>query len=202
MVARISFARRPVAPRCRSRRLKKTAAVISDAVGSEGNLSDEENTPEYSHPPSSQCSTLESNPDLPQMVQTLGSSAKKRPHCDTKEYCGHDSLQKPGTTSAESSDSESDDVSDMTIATQLGKSPKLETVLFNDDVSTTTLFSISGIGNSEMVFGEMRSRIRHRLPDIHLIVEESLEKKPNQLKRESNPCPSTALDQQANAFAN
>ncbi|XP_069700735.1 mitogen-activated protein kinase kinase kinase 13-B isoform X3 [Periplaneta americana] len=116
-----SFARRPVAPRCRSRRLKKTAAVISDAVGSEGNLSDEENTPEYSHPPSSQCSTLESNPDLPQMVQTLGSSAKKRPHCDTKE--------KPGTTSAESSDSESDDVSDMTIATQLGKSPKLETVV-------------------------------------------------------------------------
>jgi hypothetical protein len=32
-------------------------------------------------------------------------------------------------TSADSSDSESDDVSDMTIATQLGKSPKMETVL-------------------------------------------------------------------------
>lgn len=54
--------------------------------------SDEENTPDYSHPPSSQCSTLESNPDLPQMVQQLGSVAKKRPHCDTKEVCGENNL--------------------------------------------------------------------------------------------------------------
>lgn len=110
-----SFARRPVAPRCRSRRLKKSVAITSDAAGS-----DEENTPDYSHPPSSQCSTLESNPDLPQMVQRLGPLAKKRPHCDTKEKHG---------TSTGSSDSESDDVSEMTVATQLGKSPKLETVV-------------------------------------------------------------------------
>ncbi|XP_021926576.1 mitogen-activated protein kinase kinase kinase 13 isoform X3 [Zootermopsis nevadensis] len=111
-----SFARRPVAPRCRSRRLKKSTVVTADVAGS-----DEENTPDYSHPPSSQCSTLESNPDLPQIVQRLGSAAKKRPHCDTKE--------KPGKTSANSSDSESDDISEMTIASQLGKSPKLETVV-------------------------------------------------------------------------
>jgi hypothetical protein len=38
-------------------------------------------------------------------------------------------FQKLGTASADSSDSESDDVSDMTIATQLGKSPKMETVV-------------------------------------------------------------------------
>jgi hypothetical protein len=38
-------------------------------------------------------------------------------------------FQKPGTTSANSSDSESEDISDMTIATQLGMSPKLETVV-------------------------------------------------------------------------
>jgi len=54
--------------------------------------SDEENTPDYSHPPSSQCSTLESNPDLPQMVQQLGSVAKKRRHSDTKEVCGENNL--------------------------------------------------------------------------------------------------------------
>lgn len=54
--------------------------------------SDEENTPDYSHPPSSQCSTLESNPDLPQIVQQLGSVAKKRRHCDTKEVCGENNL--------------------------------------------------------------------------------------------------------------
>jgi len=55
--------------------------------------SDEENTPDYSHPPSSQCSTLESNPDLPQMVQQLGSVAKKRPHCDTKEVREENNLR-------------------------------------------------------------------------------------------------------------
>lgn len=85
-----SFARRPVAPRCRARRLKKSVDVTTDAAGS-----DEENTPDYSHPPSSQCSTLESNPDLPQMVQRLGPLAKKRPHCDTKEVCEENWLKFP-----------------------------------------------------------------------------------------------------------
>ncbi|KAJ4431710.1 hypothetical protein ANN_20312 [Periplaneta americana] len=40
--------------------------------------------------------------------------------------------------------------------------------LFNDAVSTTRLFSIEEIGDSEMIFGEMRPRIRHRLPGIHI----------------------------------
>ncbi|KAJ4437729.1 hypothetical protein ANN_17874, partial [Periplaneta americana] len=33
--------------------------------------------------------------------------------------------------------------------------------LFNDAVSTTRLFSVDEIGDSEMIFGEMRPRIRH-----------------------------------------
>ncbi|KAJ4427596.1 hypothetical protein ANN_25244 [Periplaneta americana] len=48
--------------------------------------------------------------------------------------------------------------------------------LFNDTVSTTRLFY--GIDDSEMVFGEMRPRIRHRLPEICLTVGSE---KPNQL---------------------
>ncbi|KAJ4432213.1 hypothetical protein ANN_20829 [Periplaneta americana] len=44
--------------------------------------------------------------------------------------------------------------------------------LFNDAVSTTRLFGIDWIGDSKMVFGEMRPRIRHRLPGIHLTVGE------------------------------
>ena len=52
------------------------------------------------------------------------------------------------------------------------------TWLFNDAVSTTRLFSVDGIGDSEMVFGEMRPRIRHRLPDICLTVGENLGKNP------------------------
>ncbi|KAJ4425793.1 hypothetical protein ANN_27418 [Periplaneta americana] len=42
------------------------------------------------------------------------------------------------------------------------------------------LFSVDEIGDSEMIFGEMRSRIRHRLPCIHITVGENLGKKPNQ----------------------
>ncbi|KAJ4443488.1 hypothetical protein ANN_05160 [Periplaneta americana] len=43
-----------------------------------------------------------------------------------------------------------------------------------------TIISVDEIGNSEMVFGEMRSKIRHRLPVIHITVEENLGKKSNQ----------------------
>ncbi|KAJ4445063.1 hypothetical protein ANN_06862 [Periplaneta americana] len=50
--------------------------------------------------------------------------------------------------------------------------------LFNDAVSTTRLLSVDEIGDSEMVFGEMRPRIRHRLPGIHLTVGENLGKNP------------------------
>ncbi|KAJ4446118.1 hypothetical protein ANN_12810 [Periplaneta americana] len=54
----------------------------------------------------------------------------------------------------------------------------LFTWLFNDAVSTTNLFSVDGIGDSEMIFGDMRSRIRHRLPDICLTISENFGKKP------------------------
>ncbi|KAJ4449914.1 hypothetical protein ANN_01321, partial [Periplaneta americana] len=50
--------------------------------------------------------------------------------------------------------------------------------LFNDAVSTTRLFSVDEIGDSKMVFGEMRPRMRHRLPGIHLTVGENLGKNP------------------------
>ncbi|KAJ4441027.1 hypothetical protein ANN_10876 [Periplaneta americana] len=45
--------------------------------------------------------------------------------------------------------------------------------LFNNVVSTTTLFSVDEIGDSEM-----KPRIRHRLPGIHLTVGENLGKNP------------------------
>ncbi|KAJ4446928.1 hypothetical protein ANN_13629 [Periplaneta americana] len=51
-------------------------------------------------------------------------------------------------------------------------------ILFNDTVSTTRLFSVDGISDSEMVFSEMRPRIRHRLPDIRLRAGKNLGKNP------------------------
>ncbi|KAJ4447195.1 hypothetical protein ANN_09197 [Periplaneta americana] len=55
--------------------------------------------------------------------------------------------------------------------------------LFNDTVSTTRLFSVDEIGDSEMIFGEMRPRIRQRLPCIHITVGENLGKNPTRWGR-------------------
>ncbi|KAJ4425527.1 hypothetical protein ANN_27721 [Periplaneta americana] len=68
--------------------------------------------------------------------------------------------------------------------------------LFNDAVSTARLFSVDGIGYSEMIFREMRPRIRHRLPDICLKIEKNLEKTQpgNQSKWELNPRSSATPD--------
>ncbi|KAJ4449392.1 hypothetical protein ANN_00791 [Periplaneta americana] len=40
------------------------------------------------------------------------------------------------------------------------------------------LYHVDGINDSEMLFDEMRLRIRHRLPDIRLMVWDNLEKNP------------------------
>ncbi|KAJ4444339.1 hypothetical protein ANN_06131 [Periplaneta americana] len=53
--------------------------------------------------------------------------------------------------------------------------------LFNDAISTTRLFSVDEIGDSEMIFGEMRPRIRHRLPCIHNTIGENLGKNPTRI---------------------
>ncbi|KAJ4450957.1 hypothetical protein ANN_02392 [Periplaneta americana] len=50
-------------------------------------------------------------------------------------------------------------------------------------LKVSKLFSIDEIGDSEMVFDEMRPRIRHRLPGTHLTVEENLGKNPTRLTR-------------------
>ncbi|KAJ4448361.1 hypothetical protein ANN_10377 [Periplaneta americana] len=65
------------------------------------------------------------------------------------------------------------------------------------------LFSVDGIGDTEIIFGEMRPRTHHRLPDICLMVGENLEKTQpgNQPKRESNPRPNATPDRQASALA-
>ncbi|KAJ4451697.1 hypothetical protein ANN_03167 [Periplaneta americana] len=74
--------------------------------------------------------------------------------------------------------------------------------LFNDAVSTTRKFSVDEIGDSEMIFGQVRPRIRHRLPCILIMVGENLGKTQpgNQPKRESNPRPNATSDLQARAL--
>ncbi|KAJ4439647.1 hypothetical protein ANN_07775 [Periplaneta americana] len=58
--------------------------------------------------------------------------------------------------------------------------------LFNNAVSTTRLFSVDEVGDSDMVFGEMKPRIRHRLPGIHLMVGENLGKNPTRVSGSPN----------------
>ncbi|KAJ4435650.1 hypothetical protein ANN_18266 [Periplaneta americana] len=45
--------------------------------------------------------------------------------------------------------------------------------------SLKAIFNVNEIGDSEMVFGEMKPRIRNRLPCIHITFGENLGKNPN-----------------------
>ncbi|KAJ4445802.1 hypothetical protein ANN_12487 [Periplaneta americana] len=58
----------------------------------------------------------------------------------------------------------------------VGKKGVEENWLFNDAVSTTWVIWRREIGDSELVSGEMRPSIRHRLPDIHFQLGETSEK--------------------------
>ncbi|XP_077257429.1 mitogen-activated protein kinase kinase kinase 13 wallenda isoform X5 [Temnothorax americanus] len=96
---RRSIARRPIGPGCRLRRSKLTIpGRIQGALAS-----DEENTSEYSHPPSSQTSTLESNPDVQRVFRNIHHSQKRKEIDDVSDT---------------SSQSETDEVSEVTIASQ------------------------------------------------------------------------------------
>lgn len=96
---RRSIARKPIGPGCRLRRSKPTIpGRIQGALAS-----DEENTSEYSHPPSSQTSTLESNPDVQRVLRNIQHSHKRKEIDDASDT---------------SSQSETDEVSEVTIASQ------------------------------------------------------------------------------------
>ncbi|KAJ4451379.1 hypothetical protein ANN_02841 [Periplaneta americana] len=56
--------------------------------------------------------------------------------------------------------------------------------LFDDAISATRLFSVDGSGDSKVVFGGMRPKIRHRLPDIRLTIGKTT-KKPKRIIRTS-----------------
>lgn len=64
-----SVARRPIGPGCRVRRFKHNLTTINRIL----TASDEENTEECSHPPSSQSSTLESNQDAEEAYRAVNS---------------------------------------------------------------------------------------------------------------------------------
>ncbi|XP_060832580.1 mitogen-activated protein kinase kinase kinase 12 isoform X1 [Bombus pascuorum] len=95
---RRSIARRPIGPGCRLRRFKHAPERIERVLAS-----DEENTSEYSHPPSSQSSTLESNSDMQRVFRNIHYSHKRKEIDDVSDT---------------SSQSETDEVSEITIASQ------------------------------------------------------------------------------------
>lgn len=99
---RKSIGRLPIGRGMRSRRLYKgpVSSPIANNPRRSVIISDEENTSECSHSPSSQHSTLESNPDMQKVLKKM----KKMTDSDEQE---------------EVSESESDDPSQSTIATQM-----------------------------------------------------------------------------------
>ncbi|KAF4524846.1 hypothetical protein B566_EDAN014697 [Ephemera danica] len=123
-----NLGRRPIAP-CRQRR-----AILRVSLGcaSEDN---EENTSEYSHDPCSLRSTLESNPDLAQQVQTLGATSEIELRPGGKYRMRLKEVSLPPTWSkpldyANSSESDSDEPSSTVASqfTQIGRqqSPRHE----------------------------------------------------------------------------
>ncbi|XP_014209041.1 mitogen-activated protein kinase kinase kinase 12 isoform X2 [Copidosoma floridanum] len=123
---RRSIARRPIGPGCRHRRPKATLPVV---LSNKRILaSDEENTSEYSHPPSSQSSTLESNPEVQRAFRRVG-SCESTPSIHAKYgYTRRRTLSacsvrksnvytSDGAASSSASQSESDEFSESTVAT-------------------------------------------------------------------------------------
>lgn len=69
-----SFARLPIGRGVRARKYKSQYSNTPAAIHRRSTntlASDEENTSEYSHPPSSQHSTLESNPDVAECMKVI-----------------------------------------------------------------------------------------------------------------------------------
>lgn len=72
MIRSCSFARLPITRGMRARKTKTQQQANQMASNRNSNIgSDEENTSDYSHEPSSQHSTLESNPDVPKCLQNM-----------------------------------------------------------------------------------------------------------------------------------
>ncbi|KAJ4439170.1 hypothetical protein ANN_15127 [Periplaneta americana] len=69
-------------------------------------------------------------------------------------------------------------ISRKTLHTHRLKMTEPEDQVFQSNRKIIRLFSFDEIDDSEMVFGEERPRIRHRLPGIHLTVGENLGKNP------------------------
>lgn len=75
-----SIGRLPIGRGMRPRRCYKTPVTPKMPIQHKRNtiiISDEENTSEYSHSPSSQHSTLESNPDMPEVLQKMAAANTK-----------------------------------------------------------------------------------------------------------------------------
>lgn len=100
----------------RARRCYKTPITQKVSIQKRNTIiiSDEENTSEYSHSPSSQHSTLESNPDMPEALQKLKIAANTNVTGNQQHNHHHTSSKLSTTTTATTTttDSETSDSSE------------------------------------------------------------------------------------------
>ncbi|KAL9903369.1 mitogen-activated protein kinase kinase kinase 13 wallenda isoform 2-T2 [Glossina fuscipes fuscipes] len=106
---RRSIGRLPIGRGMRARRCYKPPNAQKIAIHKRNSaiISDEENTSEYSHSPSSQHSTLESNPDVPEALQKMKAAAAEVSSNDscTSQIIPENTMK---NISAEAGDSESE----------------------------------------------------------------------------------------------
>lgn len=106
-----SIGRLPIGRGMRARRCYKTPITQKVTIQKHNAIiiSDEENTSEYSHSPSSQHSTLESNPDMPDALQKMKIAANNTNMTGNHQY----TISKLSTTTTTTtSDSESSEFSE------------------------------------------------------------------------------------------
>ncbi|XP_065360202.1 mitogen-activated protein kinase kinase kinase 13 isoform X2 [Calliphora vicina] len=141
---RRSIGRLPIGRGMRARRCYKTPITQKVSIQKRNAIiiSDEENTSEYSHSPSSQHSTLESNPDMPEALQKMKIAANNTNITGNQQHHHHHhhhtSSKLSTTTTTTTTDSETSESSEAESGDDEDVSYDLPTVSSSTATTTTT----------------------------------------------------------------
>ncbi|XP_037819966.1 mitogen-activated protein kinase kinase kinase 13 isoform X2 [Lucilia sericata] len=161
---RRSIGRLPIGRGMRARRCYKTPLTQKVSIQKRNTIiiSDEENTSEYSHSPSSQHSTLESNPDMPEALQKMKIAANTNVTGNHQHTSSKLSTTTTTTTTSNSSDSESCDSSEAESGED--ESYDLPTV---SSATTTTNTTATTIQQRQPSFHKKKSSHQQQHPHHH-----------------------------------
>lgn len=133
----------PITPKMSSH--KRNAIIISD----------EENTSEYSHSPSSQHSTLESNPDMPEALQKMKTAANTH-------IVGNTATRTTATTTTTTTDSDSSETSEADSGEDEDESYDLPTVSSSSVMQRQQSYTKKKSTHSQLVRDSNNASFKHK----------------------------------------